>query len=222
MSTIHLAVQHHPADELLLAQAGGQLPAGAALLVASHAETCVQCAGRLQQLQALGGVLLEELPAAALRPDALARTLAAIDAPAPATVRPLAQGLPPLPAGATWPRAMVGCTATRWRWIGPGMYFSRVQLPLDPKANVFLLRIGAGKYLPRHTHSDWEMTQVLYGSFHDGRAHFGAGDFDAADGQVQHQPVVQAGSECICLAAVQGRVLFEGFIARKLGALVGM
>jgi putative transcriptional regulator len=39
---------------------------------------------------------------------------------------------------------------------------------------------------------------------------------------VHHQPVVQDGCECICLAAVQGRVLFDGFIARQLGALVGM
>ncbi|MDA7414887.1 ChrR family anti-sigma-E factor [Xenophilus arseniciresistens] len=215
-------VQHHPADDLLLAQAGGQLPMGAALLVASHAEVCAQCAERLRQLQALGGVLLEELPAASMQPDALARALAAIDAPAPVAAKPPARGLPPLPAGASWPRAMAGCTATRWRWIGPGMYFSRVQVPADPAANVFLLRIGAGKYLPRHSHSDWEMTQILHGSFHDGRAHFGPGDFDVADGEVHHQPVVQAGSECICLAAVQGRVLFEGFIARRLGALVGM
>lgn len=215
-------IQHHPTDDLLLAQASGQLPAGAALLVASHAQGCALCGDRLQQLRALGGVLLDELPAAGLRPDALERTFAAIDAPAPAARPAHVLGLPPLPAGATWPRAMAGCIATRWRWIGPGMHFSRVTLPADPAANVFLLRIGAGKYLPRHSHSEWEMTQVLYGSFHDGRAHFGAGDFDAADGQVHHQPVVQAGSACICLAAVEGRVLFEGFIARKLGALVGM
>lgn len=216
------SIQHHPTDDLLLAFASGQLPAGAALLVASHAQGCSVCAERLQPLQALGGVLLDELPAASLRPDALARALAALDAPVqPGAAAPV-RGLPPLPAGATWPRALAGCSATRWRWIGPGMYFSRVALPADPAANVFLLRIGKGKYLPRHSHSGWEMTQILYGSFHDGRAHFGPGDFDVADGEVHHQPVVQAGSECICLAAVEGKVLFEGFIARKLGALVGM
>ncbi|RYF81932.1 MAG: transcriptional regulator [Comamonadaceae bacterium] len=217
-----MTIQHHPTDDLLLAQASGHLPAGAALLVASHAQGCALCAQRLMQLQALGGALLDELPAAELRPDALSRTLAAIDASEPDARPTPAHGLPPLPAGATWPRAMAGCTATRWRWIGPGMHFSRVTVPTDPAANVFLLRIGAGKYLPRHSHSGWEMTQILHGSFHDGRAHFGPGDFDVADHEVHHQPVVQAGSACICLAAVEGRVLFEGFIARKLGAMMGM
>ncbi len=218
-----MSIRHHPADDLLLAHAAGQLPTAAALLLASHVEACAQCGARASMLQAAGGAFLEELPPSAMRPDALARALSAIDAPpAPLSTPHPMLGLPPLPVGATWPLALAGCTATRWRWIGPGMHFSRVQVPRDPAANVFLLRIAAGKYLPRHSHSHLELTQVLHGSFHDGRAQFGAGDFDAADGEVHHQPVVQAGSECICLAAVEGRVLFEGFIARKLGALVGM
>ena len=102
------------------------------------------------------------------------------------------------------------------------MRWSRLHLPQDPAANVFLLRIGAGKFLPPHTHSELEPTQVLWGSFHDGRALFGPGDFDAADGDIHHQPVVQAGSECICLASVDGRVVFDSFLARTLGSLVGM
>ena len=122
----------------------------------------------------------------------------------------------------TWPRAMQGCVATRWRWLGPGMRWSRVTLPWDRKSNVFLLRIGAGRMLPQHTHSESELTQVLFGKFHDGRALFGPGDFDETDGSIRHQPTVQAGGECICLASVQGKVLFDGAVARVLGAMVGM
>jgi hypothetical protein len=62
-------------------------------------------------------------------------------------------------------------------------------------ANVFLLRIGAGKALANHTHSGLELTHVMCGSFHDGRALFAAGDFDAADGGVRHQPVLEADGE---------------------------
>lgn len=173
-------------------------------------------------LDAVGGCLLQEVTPVSVRDNALARTWAAIDAPAPRPAAASWQGLPPLPAGAVWPRSMAGSSATRWRWIGPGMYFSRVQPARDPAANVFLLRIGAGKYLPLHTHSGIEWTQVLHGSFHDGRAQFAAGDFDAADGGIRHQPVVQAGGECICLAAVDGKVLFDGVIARTFGAMMGM
>lgn len=219
-----MKITHHPADDLLLAQAAGQLPTGPSLVLAAHVERCPQCQAQLRLGEAIGGALLEELPEATLQPDALARTLARIDALG--ATEPVARvettAPPPLPAGAVWPRALAGCSATRWRWIGPGMRWSRVSVPWDPAANVFLLRIAAGKYLPQHTHSELEFTQVLHGRFHDGRALFDAGDFDAADGQVRHQPVVQDDGECICLAAVQGRVLFDGLIARTLGAMVGM
>jgi putative transcriptional regulator len=219
-----MTIQHHPADDLLLAHAAGSLERGHAVVVASHVEGCAQCRERMRLLEAAGGVLLDQLPPDTMAPDALARTLAAIDAPPPLPPRaaPAPLPRPSLPPGMAWPRALAHCPATPWRWLGPGMRWSRVTLPDDPAANVFLLRIGAGKNLPLHTHSDSELTQVVYGAFHDGRALFGPGDFDEADGSFHHQPVVQAGSECICLASVRGRVLFNGVIARTLGALVGM
>jgi putative transcriptional regulator len=216
-------IHHHPADDLLLGLAAGNLSAGPTLLVASHVERCAHCQAQVRFLEMLGGALLEDLPPETLSSQALAKTLAAIDAPAaPARRAAPERGLPALPQGVEWPRAFEGCTATGWRWLGPGMRWSRVTLPHDSAANVFLLRIGAGKKLPFHTHSDCELTQVLCGTFQDGRALFGPGDFDEADGSIRHQPVVDATGECICLASVQGRVLFEGAVARALGSLVGM
>ena len=103
-----------------------------------------------------------------------------------------------------------------------GMRWSRVTLADDRGANVFLLRIAAGKSLPAHTHDGIELTQVLHGAFDDGRERFDAGDFDEADGSIHHQPVVEPGGECICLVSVEGRVAFDGRIARVLGSLVGM
>jgi putative transcriptional regulator len=217
-------IQHHPADDLLLALAAGSLAAGPSLVVASHVEACAQCRGRMQVLENAGGVLLEELAPATLSPQALARTLAAIDAlplEAASRERP-ATCLPAAPDGMSWPRALQQCSATRWHWLAPGMRWSRVTLPADPQAKLFLLRIGAGMKLAWHTHSENELTQVLHGSFHDGRALFGPGDFDQADGDVHHQPVVQASSECICLASIEGKMLFDGAVARALGALIGM
>ncbi len=215
---------HHPDDDLLLALAAGNLESGPSLVVSSHVEACEHCQQRTLLLETIGGAMLESLEPALLAPDALTQTLAAIDAPAqPAYEPPTAGGLrAELPIGMQWPRALHGCTTTRWRWLGPGMRWSRVTLPYDPAANVFLLRIGAGKKLPMHTHDGVELTQVLYGTFHDGRALFGPGDFDEADGAILHQPVVLAEGECICLASVRGKVMFEGAIARWFGGLVGM
>ncbi|MGJ7511112.1 ChrR family anti-sigma-E factor [Variovorax sp. GT1P44] len=217
-------ISHHPAEELLLAFAAGRLSGGHSLLVASHVEGCAHCRAHVRLFETVGGAMLETLAPEVLESQALARTLAAIDAPEPPRMpRPGGTGMrAALPDGLPWPRAMQGCASTPWRWLGPGMRWSRVTLPDDKAANVFLLRIGARKMLPQHTHSDSELTQVLYGTFHDGRASFGPGDFDETDGSIRHQPTVQAAGECVCLASVQGRVLFDGAVARVLGALVGM
>ena len=221
-------IRHHPVDELLLSLASGALPIGLRLVTETHLELCPACRERVAMLRALGGAVLEEQPEATMREDALARAFDRVDqleraeradgTPAPRKV----PAPPPLPAGAVWPKALAGCSATRWRWLGPGMRWSRVTVPDAPEANVFLLRIGAGKYLPQHTHRGTELTQIIYGRFHDGRALFGPGDFDLADDDVHHQPVVQDGSECICVAAVEGRLHFDGLIARWFGSLVGM
>lgn len=218
-------IQHHPDDALLLAQAAGSLGGGHSLLVASHLEHCGQCRRRLRELEAVGGAMLEELPPERLATDSLARTMAAIDAPAPAARPPLAplqMPRPALPEGMVWPRALQGCSATPWRWIAPGMRMSRVSLPRDRDAKVFLLRSQAGREQPFHSHSGSELTQVLYGAFHDGRARFGAGDFEEADGSFHHTPKVEPASECICLASIEGKVLFESRLARWMGALIGM
>jgi putative transcriptional regulator len=220
-------ITHHPNDELLMALAAGNLAGGHALVVAAHVEHCAHCQSRRLDFEALGGAMLEAMAPAVLEPQALAATLARIDAPEPPQPPlPPRRRAPPvrahLPDGLPWPRSMQGCETARWRWLGPGMRWARVTLPHDRAANVFLLRIAAGKCLPPHTHSEIELTQVLYGTFHDGRALFGPGDFDETDGDVHHQPVVQAGGECICLASVKGKVVFDSAIARVLGSLVGM
>ncbi|MCW5656715.1 MAG: ChrR family anti-sigma-E factor [Burkholderiaceae bacterium] len=217
-------IQHHPNDELLLAAAAGTLGPGDAIVLAAHLEGCARCRANTRMFEGVGGAMLESIEPALMASDALTRTLAAIDgktAPAAPVAAP-AQPRPGLPPGVAWPRSMAHCAVSRWHWMGPGMRWSRVTVPHAPDANVFLLRIGAGKALANHTHTGLELTHVMCGSFHDGRARFGAGDFDAADGDVHHQPVLEAGGECICLASVQGRLVFDGTIARWVGALVGI
>lgn len=223
-------IQHHPDDEFLLALAAGRLGPAQAVVVGAHLEGCGDCRARLHALQAVGGALLDAAEPMALDSQAWARTLERIEttAPAPALHAPVdgaadaTAGRPALPGGVTWPGSLRRCRVSPWRWLGPGMRYSRVQTPREPAASLFLLRIGAGRSLPRHTHGGVELTQVLCGAFDDGRARFGAGDFDSADGEVHHQPVVQPGTECICLAYVGARMRFDGRIASLLGRWIGM
>jgi putative transcriptional regulator len=217
-------IQHHPGDELLLPLAAGRLSAGQALVVSTHLEGCPECRARLHTLQALGGALLERAEPVALDAGAWERTLRRLDTSAPgaASSPPVPEPHPSLPVGVPWPASLRGCRVGGWRWIGPGMRFARVTVPHDPAASLYLLRIGEGRSLPRHTHRGIEHTQVLCGAFDDGRAVFGQGDFDSADETVHHQPVVQPGATCVCLAYVGARMRFEGRIASMIGGWIGM
>jgi putative transcriptional regulator len=126
------------------------------------------------------------------------------------------------PAGVRWPASLRSCQVSKWKWMGSGMRYARVQVPRSSEAPLFLLRIGPGRSLPRHGHHGNEMTAVLCGSFEDGRAVFSAGDFDAADADVRHQPVVRAQGECICLAWLDAPLRFESRIAGVVGGWLGM
>ena len=216
-------IAHHPSDELLLGAAAGTLDAGAGIVVGAHLECCARCRASMQAFESVGGMMLESMEPAFMAPEALAQTLAMIAAP-PITrpAAPVQSPRPDLPSGVAWPHSLADCEVSRWHWMGPGMRWSRVTVPNAADANVFLLRIGAGKALANHTHSGLELTHVMCGSFHDGRALFAAGDFDAADGGVRHQPVLEADGECICLASVSGHLVFDSVIARMIGAMAGI
>ncbi|MEO7008363.1 MAG: transcriptional regulator, partial [Caldimonas sp.] len=152
-----MTIQHHPDDDLLLAYGAGSLHRGPAVLVASHVEGCPHCRTRVQLFETMGGVLLDDLPPASLAPEALARTLAAIDtidtvdtdsasnaiAPPQAAKAVVAAVVehdrPALPPGVEWPHALAGAHIGPWRWLGPGMRWSRVQLTDDAAAKLFLL-----------------------------------------------------------------------------------
>ena len=74
---------HHPSPERLLEYAAGSLEAGRRLVIDTHVRLCPDCQGETRLVEAVGGALLERLPAADLSPDALQRALARIEAAAP-------------------------------------------------------------------------------------------------------------------------------------------
>jgi len=215
-------IKHHPDEALLMAHAAGTLEGGPRLLVSSHLETCPHCGAAVQAFEDVAATFLQAEAPAALPAGLFERILARTEVPLAPAPAPLVRQRPPLPAGMEWPRCMRRAEVSRWWWMGPDVRWARVRLADDPAASLFMFRIGAGKCLPPHTHSTRELTQVLYGAFGDGRAVFGPGDFDATDDSIHHQPFVQAGSECICLAAVDGRVIFDSVLARWAGAAIGL
>ncbi|MEW6123149.1 MAG: ChrR family anti-sigma-E factor [Pseudomonadota bacterium] len=220
-----MSILHHLTDETLLRHAAGRLSAGPALAVAVHLEGCAECRARLGVFEAVGGALLEESPPELMAPEALASIMARIDAeeapPAGApAASPAPRPMPDFPGGLQLPTALRACEIGPWKWFGPGVRMSRVAIPGASDSGAILLRIGAGRRLPEHGHGALELTQVLYGSFSDRLGRYGPGDISETDEDVDHQPVVDRDGECICLAALEGAMVFRGLMGRLIQPFV--
>jgi putative transcriptional regulator len=215
-----MTIRHHPNDETLLRHAAGTLAAGLRLVVSVHLASCPACRSHVARLEAVGGMLLDETDPVAMEPGAFVKLMARIDT-APAGTQQSSPPVQRLTDQLTAPAALKGCRIGPWRWLGPGRQWSRVILPEEPGALVILLRVGAGRRLPAHTHQGIELTQVLYGSFSDERGRYSAGDLDEADEEVHHRPVVDPGSECVCLAALEAGIRLEGGFGRLIQRVVG-
>jgi putative transcriptional regulator len=215
-----MTIQHHPADELLLAYAAGTLDQGQHIAVAAHLLPCAACRNWVQSLEGLGGSVLDDLPAAQMSDDALSRIEARLDDPMPAKPAPQRSDrvadVPGLPA---FVRSL---PASKWKWVAPNLHLKRLALADSGDTRVFLLKSGPGtRFLP-HRHTGPEMTTVLTGSFsHDG-GHYGPGDFDFGDAEHDHEIVIGPEGECISLVAMQGELKLQGLLGRMVQPFVSI
>jgi putative transcriptional regulator len=203
---------HHPSDDLIASCAAGALRPGAALVVRAHLARCASCRSTAGFFESLGGGLLDAEPAEPMAPDALRRALAAIDQPGEAA----------RPPGRTPPHGLRGVTVGRRRWIAPGVSVTPVNTDQPSRELVYMLRIGAGMVLPRHTHVGCEFTCVLEGSFSDGDVRYQPGDFVATDESVEHSPVVARDGACLCLASTDSPLVMRDLIGRMFQPLAGI
>lgn len=215
-----MTIKHHPSEGSLLSYAAGTLTSGPALALAIHIASCATCRAQVADFEAIGGSLFEGMHPEPVEPAALSNTLRRIDS-LKSCAPPRSPG-PPLRDGTLeLPSPLRNCRLGRWQWLGPGIRWKRVALPWDSDANVVLLKVAAGRSLPWHTHIGTEFTQVLHGSFSHDRGRYALGDMDEADADVEHQPVVDRESECICLAALDGCIRIRGRVGRMLNFFIG-
>lgn len=216
---------HIATDEILLDHASGAVSPPMALLLATHLTLNPEARRRYRALEALGGTLLDGIAPTATRADALDRLFARIDAgdgrdtaAAVATAPPQADTALPAPL-----RAQLGDGLERlgWRQLTRGVQ----EAPLAPVQGdgprASLLRIAAGRAVPRHTHRGDELTLVLAGAFDDENGHYARGDLAIADPDVEHQPVAARGQDCLCLVVAAAPIRLTGPFLRLLNPFLG-
>ncbi|MFT7057900.1 MAG: putative transcriptional regulator [Pseudorhodobacter sp.] len=204
-----MTIRHHISDPLLMAYSAGQLPEAFSLVLATHLSLCDECRARMGTFDAIGGAVVAATDSVDMAEGSLAATLTRIQSAPPAPTPSRRQGVFPGPLA-----DYVGgdLSAVKWRSLGMGV--RQAILPTTSDASARLLYIPAGQYVPDHGHRGTELTLVLQGAFRDETDRFGPGDLEIANEDLNHQPIAEAGLDCICLAATDAPLRFNGLLAR--------
>lgn len=205
-------IRIEPGQELDEATSAALVSGRADAAIALFLDSVIAMRGlETQFAQAFAGAALEREQPAPMSPDALARTIAMIDAAAAEPPRP------PKPSRldeiiripAFLRQAIDDAEQARgWRSAGPGV--KQLKLGLSDAINAEVLRIAAGATIPRHTHKGRELTLCLVGGFSDERASYGPGDVSLADPTLHHTPKADADGFCYVLIISDAGLVFDG------------
>lgn len=208
---------HHPSEDILLSYAAGSLDEPTSILIATHLALCPQCRKHVREAESVGGELLNDVSPTEVDAGALEAVLARLDE---GDGEKINVASPPKCEDneLNFPRPLhdyVGGSVKDlpWRWLGPGVHYAPIaQNAKGPKTG--LLRIAPGTRVPMHGHTGNELTMVLTGGYTDATGNYKRGDVEAADDGMVHQPVADAGEECVCLVVTEGDLQPTGLIAK--------
>lgn len=222
---------YHPADELLMQFAAGQLTNALGIQIACHLESCEICRRKARLYDRLGGDLIDISTPVEMADNARSRLLDNLHAH---------QGLQDSDAAdidvnnsfdefyqQQFSKANQRLPKPLWRfvpeyyeqlpWSGMSKSIQSYDLPLsDDRFTARFYKIAAGKELPQHTHKGNEFTLVMAGSFSDLSGDYHPGDFVLADTSTHHQPRAHDKEDCICFAVMDAPLKMTGFFGRML------
>lgn len=217
-----MSVQHHLDPATVLRYASGDLDGAFAIAVATHLAFCTECRDAVRLAESVGGELMEREGTEisdGLFEQLMTRIDDAGDQPADAG------GAAGSGAGVPLPLARhIGENygAIDWKFVAPGVRQHRIKFSQDDGSSLFLLRIAPGKKVPEHGHGGAELTVVLQGAYRDAFGRFAAGDIADLDEHVEHQPVVESETACICLVATEAPTRFRGAVSQLVQRFVGI
>jgi putative transcriptional regulator len=207
-------------DEWLLSYAAGALNPGRSLMVSSHLAYHDDLQEAVADAEALGGALLEGLDGSPVSDDALNQLLSKLDDSAVPEISTVGA------SGGIFPEPLAEFVDTdfdklNWRFMGPGMRNARLWSGSHGE-RLWLLRAKGGIAIPEHGHSGDEWTLVLNGSYQTELGQYGRGDIEVADDQIDHQPMIDPGEECVCLVYTQGPLQFKSLASRLAQPFIGL
>lgn len=220
---------NHVSDELLASYAAGTLSEAESLIVATHAALCPLCRDAIAQFEAVGASLLDEIEPEDMLSGSLDAVMSRLDdeEPLPENVvrHPSARSaLEQEKSELVLPeplRSYVGSDLKDvvWRPVIRGLEEAELALS-GPDFNARLIRVAAGAAMPQHSHHGSEYTLLLTGAYRDSSGLFARGDFQMADGDVDHQPTAEPGEPCVCLIVTDAPIKLTGRLGRLLNPFI--
>ncbi|MFX4227616.1 MAG: ChrR family anti-sigma-E factor [Porticoccaceae bacterium] len=216
-------IKYHPNINTLTEYAAGSLGTATAIAVSAHMHFCHQCLRQVQNLQLVGGTILDRnIPAADVDSSVLDSLMQQLDdmerQPAKTSQSTTRQaksdsglfGLPPVVA------KLIGApNQLKWKKLTKSLQIARLATG-QTEAEVSLHKITAGGKVLEHDHRGQEYTLVLKGSFSDENGIYQPGDFLLKQPGDVHKPYASANRDCICLTVVEAPVRFTGFWGKVL------
>lgn len=201
---------------MLMEYSAGNLSEPHALCIRLHLDQCAHCRSRVDALDSLGAVMMEQQSQVSVEASTFDSILARIDSePAPKPVAPGAQRSPlskllgddmdSLP----WKRQLRDVSVLDISDRFPGQ---------DDR--VILQKLCAGGKAPTHTHRGDETTIVLQGAFSDNKGVFNQWDFVVLGQEDEHKPVALEGDDCITLSVLSAPLKLTGPFGRLLNPFI--
>lgn len=209
--------RHHPDSLSLMEYSAGNLSEPHALCIRLHLDECPHCRSRVDTLDSLGAVMMEQQPKVTVSENMFDSILSAIDseparssdfAPAPrmgALQKLLGDDINKLP----WKRQLGDVSVLDITDRFPGQ-----------SEQVVLQKLAAGGKAPAHTHRGEETTIVLQGAFADQKGVFNQWDFVVLNDQDEHKPVAVGCEDCITLSVLSAPVKLTGTFTRMLNPFI--
>jgi putative transcriptional regulator len=218
-----MTITHHVDDASLMSFAAGTLPEALGAVVATHLTMCARCRDELVAMERVGAVMMSVLPAAPLTKSA-PRTLArpvTIGADEGDHVLAAIERSGDIPAPLS---KFVGSdlSSIQWKRLGLGVWHLPLPLSAGAKGDLRLIKVGPGQAMPEHGHGGSELSLILAGSYTDKIGRFGVGDVADLDDEVEHKPMADLTTGCVCLIASEEKAKFKGLFARLVQPFVGM
>lgn len=213
-----MTINHHPDIATLMAFSAGTLDEPYAAVIATHLAMSEGGRDTVRVMDTIGGALLASEPAAPMSAGGLDRLLGAVDEQS-IVVKDRREADVPAPLARYLPNGLEG---VRWKWTGPGVASADLKTSNSGRSRLMLLRVGAGRRVPEHSHGGQELTLIIKGAYKDRFGVFAPGDIADHDEDVEHQPIAEPGEDCICMVAVDAPLSFRSRLIRTLQPLFGL